>query len=292
MLKSEVLVVLAASLLGAPACDDASSGSSRVQIALTDAPADGIQAAFVVINEIYLQGDGGRTVLRDTPVTVDLVALSNRSEVLADLDVPDGRYSELRFVIDGAWLEVDTGAGIEVYASAGFEDRADGLPVHELKTPSWSSSGLKLKLPGDELVVDGTQRFLMVDFDLAESVSTETGNGAIVMSPVVQVNDVAMTTAIEVNVHLGSGVTVNVPILVELYDREGYSEGTLVLVPDDAGGYSATFVFVDPSEGPFTARLVTSEGLVITTVPSLPSITGQSGVTVSTDIELVAIIVQ
>ena len=291
MLNPKVLIPLIASLLGASACDDSQSGSSRVQIALTDAPGDGIQTAFFVISEIYLQGQGGRTVLRDTPVTVDLVSLSNRSEVLVDLDVPDGRYSELRFVIDGAWLEVDTGNGTEFYATAGFEGHANGAIVHELKTPSWSSSGLKLKLPGDVLIVDGTQRFLMVDFDLAESVQTATGNEAWVMSPVVQVNDVAMTTSLELHVRLGAGLTLDMPIYVQLYDREGYSEGSILLVLANDGTYGATFVFIDPSEGPFTARIVTDDGLVISTLPALATIEGQSGLTISTDIELVAITV-
>ena len=175
--------------LGSFACDSQSSGggNGHLKLAMTDAPGPDVLSATLSIREIYLMGeDGGRVVLRDDPFTVDLVTLSNASLVLVDVDVPDGAYSELRFVIDGAWIEVAGDGGTKVYATDGFEGQVSGDITGALKTPSWGSSGLKLKLPGDRIEVDGTQRFLLVDFDVAESFRTETGNGAWVMSPVVK----------------------------------------------------------------------------------------------------------
>lgn len=292
MSKTTLLTALFASSLFAVACDDESRTTGRVQLALTDAPGDGIQAAFVVISEIYLQGEGGRVVLRDAPITVDLLTLANSTRTIVDAEVPDGVYGELRFVIDGAWVEVEAEGGVEVYATPGFEAQAGGDIAGELKTPSWSASGLKIKLPDGRLIVDGAQQILVVDFDVAESFRTETGNGAWVMSPVVAANQLDLTTSIAVSAHLGADVALNSPIYVELVDREGFSEGRLELVdPDGDGTLQATFVFVDPSEGPFTAQVVTADGLVVTTSPAVATIEGASGLTVGADLDVVAVIV-
>jgi hypothetical protein len=265
-----------------------------LQLALTDAPGDGIEVAVVSISEIYLQSETeGRVVLRDTPVTVDLVTLANSTSTIVDAEIPDGVYGELRFVIDGAWIETTTDdGGYAVYATPGFVWDPFVEVTGELKTPSWDTSGLKIKIR-DELVVDGTQKILLVDFDVAESFQTETGNGAWVMHPVVTAYDIGLTTGIDFTVYLGGAVDADTVLWVELYDAEGFLEGTLLLTDADGDGvYTTTFLFLDPAEGPFTAHVVTIDGEIVVTVPTSTIVVGQSGITVSAEIDVIGIVVE
>ena len=117
-------------------------GPATLTIQLTDAPGD-IQAAVVTIAQVYIQGTGGRTVLRATPYTVDLVPLATTSTVLLeDVPVAAGTYAELRFVVTGAYIQVEqAGGGSRIYASA--PDYA-GLPpgavvAGELRLPSFAT---------------------------------------------------------------------------------------------------------------------------------------------------------
>jgi hypothetical protein len=118
-------------------------------IQLTDAAGD-VEAAVVTISEVYLQGSGGRVTLSDDEVTVDLVDLANSTALLVDeAVVPEGTYSELRFVITGAYVEVENATGgTDIYASS---PSYSGLPTGatvtgELQMPSLAQSGLKVEL--------------------------------------------------------------------------------------------------------------------------------------------------
>ena len=103
----------------APSGEPGPSGPATLTIQLTDAPGD-IQAAVVTIAQVYLQGTGGRTVLRNTPYTVDLVSLATTSTMLLeDVPVAAGTYAELRFVVTGAYIQVEqSNGGSRIYASA------------------------------------------------------------------------------------------------------------------------------------------------------------------------------
>lgn len=175
---------------------DAATGlrTGMVSLYLTDAPGD-VRAAVVTIEEIYLtSGDeeNPRVTLRDIPFTTDLLTLADSTHLLLeDAEIPAGSYGQLRFVISGAYLEVEgEGGASEIYASS---PSYAGLPVGatvtgELQMPSLAQSGLKVNLPGDALVVapDGVVS-LVVDFDVAQSFGKLAGgSGKWVMSPVLQ----------------------------------------------------------------------------------------------------------
>lgn len=293
--RLQTLCAAAAAALLAPACDGGTDGGvGRVELALAPAPADsddhdGIRAAGVVVSQIYLQGEGGRTLLRDTPVTVDLITTGGDLATLVDARVPDGTYGELRLVIDGAWVAVDGEAGVEVYATPGMEAMVGGAVTGELKTPSWDTSGLKVKLDG-ALEVDGSHRVLALDFDVAETFQTRTGAGDMVMSPVVQALDVELTTAIEVRATFAAEFTADGPIFVELRDGEGFVEGVVVLEDGDGDGvWTAEFELLDPAEGPFTATFVDGDGVTLTTSAGIVTVVGESGATVDVEVTVVAL---
>ena len=83
-------ISLAVSLCLTLACGASGSGTSstggtpgKVTVLLKDAPAD-VQSAVVTISEDDLVGDAGKVVLRDTPVTTDLLTLAH--DVLSRAD--------------------------------------------------------------------------------------------------------------------------------------------------------------------------------------------------------------
>jgi hypothetical protein len=172
-------------------------GPATLRIHLTDAPGD-VQAAVVTIGQVYLQGAGGRVVLRSTPYTVDLVSLAATSTVLLEgVEVPEGTYEQLRFVVTGAYLEVEEeGGATRIYASTPDypELPPDAVVGGELRMPSLAQSGLKVDLPADALTIPATGVVdLVVDFDVAQSFGHQAGqSGAWVMHPVIRATGVTV----------------------------------------------------------------------------------------------------
>ena len=176
-------------------CDGASSnGNGRVSLLLTDAPGD-VLAAVVTISAVSLHGDESPVLLLDTPFTTDLLDLAGTTALLAeDVPVSNGRYREIRFVITGGYIEVDNGVGSTTFfaSSPSYSALPAGVtnPGH-LQMPSFESSGLKVKLPGDRLLVDDDDHVLLVDFDAAQSFGHLGGNsGQWVMHPVIRATEV------------------------------------------------------------------------------------------------------
>ena len=184
-------------LLAGVSCDSPTAlQTGKLSLLLTDAPGD-VLKAVVTIDQIYLQSSddstAGRIILRDADVTTDLLTLVDSTQsLIADVVIPAGSYSQLRFVISGAYLEVegDVAGTTTIYASS---PTYAGLPVGsvvggELQMPSFAQSGLKVQLPGDALVVgDDASVTLVVDFDVAQSFGKAAGgSNRWVMSPVLK----------------------------------------------------------------------------------------------------------
>jgi hypothetical protein len=145
-------LLLLAPLAGCDTSDPGPDAQSRIQVLLTDAPLDEIVAAEVVVLRVELLGEGDRVLLlADDPQPFDLMTLqAGVTAPLADLDIPDGTYHQLRVVV------ADT-------ASVTFSDGE----VEALTVPSGTQTGIKINLPAlsvDEDVVEVT-----VDFDVEDS---------------------------------------------------------------------------------------------------------------------------
>lgn len=176
--------------------DSTAAGNAKLSIMLTDAPGD-VKAAVVTIDEIYLQGSG-RVVLMDQPVTTDLLTLADSTtDLVKDAVVPAGSYGQLRFVVSGAYIEVDNGDGTtSIYATS--PDYA-GLPsdaqvAGTLQTPSFDQSGLKVNLPDGALHLEAEGKTLLVDFDVSESFGHESGDASSwIMHPVLKATDLQNT---------------------------------------------------------------------------------------------------
>jgi hypothetical protein len=171
---------------GIVACDGHEpGGTTSFSVRLKDAPGD-VQQAVVTISEVDLVGSGGVQVLTETPTTVDLLTLAASSMALVqDVEVPSGSYSQLRFKITGACLAVDDGnGGSTVYATEGFDATpCGGAAGGTLQSPSYAESGLKVTMEGDALELTGSEKIVLVDFDVSQSFGHEASGW--VMHPVI-----------------------------------------------------------------------------------------------------------
>ncbi len=259
-------------LFGA-ACESNPTGdeTGSVSLLITDAPGD-FTRAIVTIERIELRragdedddsvSDGNRIVLRDEAWTGDLLELSNDvAEIASEVAVPAGTYSQLRFIISGGCIEVETEDGTEVYASDGYD--ACGTADSELHMPSFGSSGLKVNLPAG-FEVSGAQRIVLIDFDVAESFGHQAGNsGRWVMHPVIRATDVTLSARLDVAVVLADSVDLPGELTVDNFEVQLGDEPPVAVVNG-----VASFEYLIP--GDYSVDLVEPEGVTITTDPTLP----------------------
>ena len=259
MRKTALSAALAAMVFGT-ACDSSVGGndSGRLTLLLTDAPGD-FQEAVVTISSIYLQGDAnsdnesGRVMLRTGPVTTDLLTLANDVATLVDaVEVPAGTYGQLRFVIDGGYVRIETETGSEVYSTPGYSE-APAVVDGELMCPSCGTSGIKVNLQGN-LEVDGTAETLLVDFDVSETFGHEAGaSGRWVMHPSLKASPLAAAASLKVSLGLAGGLTL--PLLsglaVTLGDFSAELKGALA--DPSVSGELVSFSDTD-GDGTFEAK--------------------------------------
>ncbi len=268
------------------ACGDSTgpSGTSNVSVMLTDGPGDFV-SAVVTIDGIYLQGEngdstGGRVWLSQTPVTTDLLTLSNDVAGLVDnVEVPSGNYASLRFVISGGYVEVENSDGsTSIYATPNYDHLPDGTTADgSLQMPSYDQSGLKVMMDGGALDVTGPQKVLLVDFDVAQSFGQVAGgSGGWTMHPVVRGANMELTASATVTLALADSVT-----LPEIGGAQvGLGDFTAVL--DDGQGntkeadftsvdgvFTASFPYLMPGMT-WTLQVTGPDGLTFTVDPALP----------------------
>lgn len=258
--------------------DSTSAGNAKLSLLLTDAPGD-VKTAVVTIDKIYLQGSG-RVVLMDQPVTTDLLTLANSTaDLVKDAVVPAGSYGQLRFVVSGAYIEVENGDGTtSIYATS--PDYA-GLPAGAhvdgtLQTPSFDTSGLKVNLPGGALHLAAEEKVLLVDFDVSQSFGKEAGgSGSWVMHPVLKATDIQTTGDAAVTLALGESVTLPTVGDAQLtlgdfkavLTASDMSTKELSFTDDNSDGtFEADFHFLTP--GSYTVTVSGPAGVTFTTDPA------------------------
>ena len=281
------------------ACDDLSTGTNassalaggraEMSILLTDAPGD-LQAAVVTITDIYLQGDSGRVYLmQDSSVTTDLLKLSSSVQSLVrSKTIPSGEYSQLRFVISGAYIKVEkAGGGSTIYAtSSSYAGLPAGTKVDgELKCPSCSKSGFKVILPGgddDEVqAAPGSSQTILVDFDVAQSFGKPAGNsGKWILKPTLKATQTTAPTTATTTVTLTKAAALNLPAIGGVATTLGLFK---VTATPAVGGEAKTATFTDANAdgtfeatftnltaGSYALAIVGPAGLTFTTNPASP----------------------
>ena len=286
--------LLFAAALGA--CSDSPTDPGdqpRVTVRLTDAAGD-IVAAVVTISEVNLQGDNGKVVLSSDAVTTDLIDLANTTAVLVDAEpVPAGTYTQLRFVITGAYIEVENADGsTSIFASSpDYEGLPAGAVVTgDLQMPSLGSSGLKVSFPSTDIEITEDQD-LLVDFNVAESFGHQAGNsGKWVLHPVIKGAQFTTAATVVVTLKLNTGVTLPVPatgaVTLAAFTATLGGETVTFVDPDGDGTFEARFRFLLPGTYALTVQAPT--GITITTNFTLPvNVTVDAGET-----ETQAVIIQ
>jgi hypothetical protein len=191
--------LLALSILGVlvlGACGDDPSGladgEGRFTVRLTDSPGD-LEEAFIMVDRIRLLGttddDESETLDFEPEETgwIDLLSLSG-GQALALVDgegVAAGQYHELRLYLVDAWVRLKDG---RVFATSGA-DLPDGVTsAGELKCPSCSQSGFKVKFMNGGVEVDEDESTTVtLDFDVGQSFGHEAGqSGKWIMHPVLR----------------------------------------------------------------------------------------------------------
>jgi len=275
-------------LCAVAACDDTmgSTATSRLTVLLTDAPGD-FKAAVVTISQIYLQGsaaddpENGRVVLLDEPVTTDLLTLSNDVEALVQgISVAAGTYGQMRFIVDGAYIEVETATGTKVYSTPGYAE-APATVDGELMCPSCAQTGIKVNFAGGLQLEENTETIL-VDFDVSETFGKEAGNsGRWIMRPSLKATSVEAAVSVSVSLSLGSGVALPLIggqiVTLAGFKVEMRSAAAAAGTPgeflaftdaDGNGTFDARFTNVVP--GDYVLELRGPAGLTFATSPAFP----------------------
>ncbi|MNJ91521.1 hypothetical protein D3C87_91730 [compost metagenome] len=151
--------------------DSSASGTTKVEIRMTDAPGN-FDKINLSVKEIVLFSDGKPYTFASTTNIFNIldfrIGSSNPDILVASGEMPSGEITEIRLVLN------DSGNTIVV-----------GGVSQALTTPSGQSSGWKVKLKANPSLVPGVTYSLLLDFDAAKSI-VSTGNGKYLLKPVVR----------------------------------------------------------------------------------------------------------
>jgi len=148
---------------------------ATVSVLITDAPTAGWDQAIATITSVELIGGSGKVSLFSGSRTVDLLRLRDFSELFAVSDqVPAGSYSKIRLQL----------------ADLVLNRLDDGGHVVESTRPQLVGNGkIDLNPRGPFTLSGGDVIFVELDFDMDKALKlTTTGNGKIILRPVVFVN--------------------------------------------------------------------------------------------------------
>lgn len=160
---------------GGGAMVDAAGGTATVGVTITDAPVGRWDEAIATITSVELIGDDGQVTLFSGSETLDLLKLADFSELFAVSDtVPAGTYSKIRLRLSDLVLR----------------DLDDAGNVIDTEQPQLVGNGkIDLNPRGDFYLAPGDVIVIELDFDMEKSLKiTETGNGKLIIRPVVFVN--------------------------------------------------------------------------------------------------------
>jgi hypothetical protein len=140
-------------------------GQGKLQVYVTDAPAENITAIVIKAGSIeaHLAGDNtsGWITLLENPPAFDLLQVAGIQSLLGTANVTSGNYTQVRVAIT------------EVTVTINGEQKKATVPSD------------KLKLVGNITVTAGAVTSISLDFDAAKSIVVK-GNGEVSLKPVVK----------------------------------------------------------------------------------------------------------
>jgi hypothetical protein len=153
----------------------ASGSTATVGVLVTDAPVGKWDQAIATITDVTLIGEAGQVTLFSGSKTLDLLKLADFSELFAVSNrVPAGSYSKIRLHLSNLVLnDLD----------------ANGTVVESVHPQLVGNGKIDLNPRGPFTLRGGDVIFIELDFDMDKSLKiTGTGNGRIILRPVVFVN--------------------------------------------------------------------------------------------------------
>ena len=141
------------------------AGEGKIQIYVTDAPAENVTAIVIQANtiEIHRAGDteGEWITLLENPPAFDLLQVAGIQSLLGGANIASGNYTQVRLAIT------------EVTVTINGEQKTATVP------------GDKLKFVGNITVTEGQTTSISFDFDAGKSIIVK-GNGEVSLKPVVK----------------------------------------------------------------------------------------------------------
>lgn len=226
-MKKIILLSILAISVGFTACKKSQSGTTTVNLRMTDAPGD-FDAIILNIKEVEVKTSGGTALLDVKGGAFDILKFRNgRDTLIASQNIATGTLKEVRLILE------PTGNMVII----------DGVS-YELTTPSGQSSGVKIKV--QEELVDGIAYTLLLDFDAAKSV-VNTGNGKYILKPVIRAIPNAVSGAITGTVNpLASAPLIYAISGVDTVGTIIDANGKFTLNGITAGTYKIDFVTSTP----------------------------------------------
>ena len=167
-----ILSLIAAGTLVVAGCDSLGSDSGgRIRVEMTDAPLDDVAEARITIQRVELLSDDGAVItLSDEDQDFNLLELQNGlTATLADVEVPEDEYNQIRILVDED-------------ATLVFNDGSE----EELKVPSGSQTGIKVLFPSFEINDESDLVVLTIDFDVEDSFVDAGASGKFLFKPVIK----------------------------------------------------------------------------------------------------------
>ncbi len=146
-----------------------SDGTGNFKLYLTDQPVDGADEIWVTITEINVQKEEeGFLTLWGGTKEFDLLTLLDTEELVLDVTLKEGKYTQIRLVVDSGRIVID---GVS----------------NEMKVPS-----SEVKIPLVFNVMEDSSIEVVIDFEADESVDVVyTGqNAEYILHPVIRVKNI------------------------------------------------------------------------------------------------------
>ena len=222
------------------------SGRGRLNVYMTDATAS-YDSVKITFSQVSAHIDSEWVTVTSDPVTVDLLKWTNGAKILiGSADVPAGKYTQIRIIIDDAEIGVDG------------ED-------YSLDVPSGAKTGLKF---GPQFTIEeGSLYEIVCDFDVHRSIvvnGPQKGPKGYKLKPYIRM----MSTAVAGSI---SGIVSNPVDLPIAYAIQGEDTLTSSLVNTTNGYFMLGFL----GAGEYTVSILDTNDLKFNQ-DSVPVIVGEN----------------
>ncbi len=254
--RNVLIAFLAMSSLLFVACEDdddiltEDNQKAHLVVSLTDAPGD-YQQVNIDILDVQItpnELDSGFVSLLDVNAGIyDLLTLTNGfTATLSDAEIDTGYISQIRLILgDNNTVMVDSS-------------------IHELKVPSGSQSGLKVKI--DTSFSAGITYNILLDFDAATSVVSAGNSGKYILKPVIRTIVSSTSGAISGVVSPAELSSVHAILNLDTFSTFTSSSGNYLIQGVPPGTYD---VLVQPND---------SSGYMDTTLNNIDVLLGETTV--------------